>query len=125
MTVYVVTTRTGDGRKIKAVFEDRDEAICCCALFEADEAIMEAWDTDEIHVNCKKKPLAEWIVIIGADGRVIDMDVIYTFKEICRHSWDFDDSCTVRMTHDVDVSEGRAKEIALEYWRQLEKKPIE
>ena len=122
MTVYVVTTHSSHGRKVKAVFEDREEAICCCALLEADEAVMEAWDTDALKISCKKKPLAEWIVIIAPDGRVIDSDLLYTFDEVCRHSWDVDDSCTVRMTHDTDMSEGRAREIALNYWRKLDKK---
>ena len=121
MVVYVVTAHTSEGRKIKAVFEDRKQAECCCALLDGDDSMLEAWDTDGIKITGNATPLAEWLVLIKPDGSVIGMDRRYTFTEMVHHSWDLDGSCAVRMTHPTVLSEDRVKEIALNYWRQLEK----
>ena len=122
MIVYVVTARADEGRKVKAVFEDRDQAMCCCALCESDYAEIEVVDTEAIKIGGTKKPLAEWLVIINRHGEVIDAGVRYTFNETRRHCWDVDGSCDVRITHGVNVTEDTAKEIALDYWDKLEKK---
>lgn len=122
MVVYIVTTQNREGRAIKAVFEDRDQAEYCCALLETNDAMLEEWDTEALEISGKAKPLAEWLVIINPDGKVIDIDHRYTFTESLRHSWDIDGSCAVRMTQATDVPESKAQNIALDYWRQLEKK---
>ena len=121
MIVYVVTTYSELGRKVKAVFEDRDQAIFCCALLERDDAEMEEWDTEAIKTTGTMKPLCEWTVFIRSDGTVFDIGQRYTFKEVQRWEEDTDGSGVMRMTLSLNVSEDTVKEIALEHWERMKK----
>ena len=119
MIVYVVTT--GEGRSIKAVFEDRDQAICCCALCDQEDCMLEEWDTEAIQITGHKKPLAEWMVFINSEGKVIDTEVRYTFNEVLKFNADFDGSGTMHLTMDVNASEDEAKQLALNHWQRMKK----
>ena len=121
MIVYVVTTRTDIGRRVKAVFEDRDQAIYCCALFEREDAELEELDTDALKISGNKTPLVEWIVCIRAEGSVADVGKRYTFDKVRSCVEDIDGSCVVRMTHDRSVDEDIAVDIMLEYWQEQTK----
>lgn len=119
MIVYVVTTQASIGRKVKAVFEDRDQAIYCCALFEREEAELEEVDTEAIRISGNKKPLAEWTVCIDAGGKVIDCNYLYTFNKKRHFIVDEDGSGAVYLTVDTDLPEDKVIEIALDYWGSL------
>ena len=121
MIVYVVTTPSSRGRTIRAAFEDRDQAIYFCAFLDDDDATLETVDTDAIKVSGNQKPLADWLVVIDPDGEVVDTEMRYTFIETRRCRQDMDGSYYVRITHPIDVSEEQAKEIALDYWRNVKK----
>lgn len=119
MIVYVVTTHSKFGRKVRAVFEDRDEAIFCCALLERDESELEEFDTEAIKITGTMKPLCEWTVFIRADETIMDVGQRYTFDTVFGHDVDADGSGLVRFTLSLDVTEDKAKEIALDHWRRL------
>lgn len=121
MIVYIVTTNPHGERKIKAVFEDRDQAIYCCALCDQEDAMIEEWDTEAIQITGHKKPLAEWTVFINGKGEAIDAELRYTFTEILKFSEDMDGSGAVYLTVDKDTTEAEAKTMAVEYWEQLKK----
>lgn len=119
MIVYVVTTHALKGRKVKAVFEDRDQAVYYCALFERDDPELDEIDTEAIQITGKKKPLHEWTVHVKPDGRVSDMGLRYTFDETLTYDEDTDGTMIVCMTLDMDIHEDKVKEIALDYVRQI------
>lgn len=118
MIVYVVTTHTPMGRKVRAVFEDRDPAVFCCALLEHDEAELEEFDTEAIKITGTMKPLREWTVYINADGEAIDTENRYVFTETLKFHEDVDGSVSVYLTVGTDVPEDKVKEIALDHWRR-------
>lgn len=119
MIVYVVSVHSKLGRKVKAVFENRDDAIFCCALLERDEAELEEYDTEAIKITGTMQPLCEWTVFIRADETIVEVGKRYTFENGFGHDIDTDGSGLVRFTQDLDVTEDKAKEIALEHWRRL------
>ena len=119
MIVYVVTTHTDLGRKVKAVFEDRDQAIYCCALCEREYPEIEEMDTEAIQITGNKKPLAEWTVCFDADGNVIDCDRRYTFSETLRLVEDIGGCETMFLTVDKDLTEDEVKEIAQNHRRRM------
>lgn len=121
MIVYVVTTYSKKGRQVKAVFEDRAQAIYYCALFEQDDAEIDEMDTGAIRISGNKKPLHEWAVFVSPELIVKDMGLRYTFRESRTHDVDSDGSVTVYMTLDMGVPEDKVKEIAIDYVRQLKK----
>ena len=115
MIVYIVTTYRDGERRVKAVFEDRDQAIYCCALCDQKDAEIEEHDTEAIKISGNKKPLAEWTVYVNPDGEVIDTSVRYTFEPQCKYSEDVDGSWVACLTQDVSVSEDQVKEIVLDH----------
>ena len=119
MIVYVVTT--GDSGSIKAVFEDRDQAIYCCALCYQEDCMLEEWDTEAIQITGHKKPLAEWTVFINGEGKAIDTEVRYTFNDVLKFCADFDGSGTMHLTLDVNASEDEAKKFAVNHWQRMTK----
>lgn len=121
MIVYVVTTNVSSERKIKGVFEDREQAICCCALLNHDDAELEEWDTEGIKISGNKKPLHEWTIYVNDVGEVIDLERKYTYEKAFRRCKDFDGSCTIHMTLDMSVSEEEAKQIARDNWQKMQK----
>ena len=121
MIVYVVTTNPHGDRIVKAVFEDRDRAVYFCALHEHEDSELDEMDTEAIQITGNKKPLHEWTVFVKPDGVVSEMSKRYTFNEVLWHEVDLDGTVLVRMTLDMDIPEGKVKEIAIDYVRQLKK----
>lgn len=121
MQVYVVVTYPDGECNIKAVFEDRDQAIYCCALCEREDATIEEWDTEAIKITGTKKPLATWSVYINSKGEVIETDLRYTFSKVLKFREDMDGSGAMYLTTDIDVPEDEVKKIALDHWQRMKK----
>lgn len=122
MTVYVVTTRPFGERKIEGVFEDRDQAIFCCALLVHDDSEMEEWDTNSMKFSGAKKPLAEWTVCVNGEGEAVDAACRYTFEEVCQYCEDIGGSWYACVTQPLSVSEEEVKEIVLDNIQILKEK---
>ncbi len=121
MIIYIVTTSPYGDRAVKGVFEDRDQAILMCALLENDDPLLEEFDTEAIKIGGSKKPLAEWTLLINAEGVVRDMGLRYTFDQKLKFDDDLDGSVIVTLTLDTDVPADKVKEIALNHVRNRKK----
>ena len=132
MIVYIVTSgnSTRGPREIKCVFAEKEQAEKYCAICESvcfdDMFTIEEWDTDAIHIECKNKAKAEWVMSVRPNGEVGFLGKRYVFRNADEvEEGEFaDDGWTVRKTFTTDVPEDQVKAAMLKRlgeWREAHK----
>lgn len=88
MIVYIVTsgTRSKGPRNINAVFGEREQAENYCAIIDEmcqeEPMRIEEWDTEALHIDCKREIKAEWTMGIKPDGSVEYLEERYVFHDV-------------------------------------------
>lgn len=122
MIVYIVTSgrSTVGPRTINGVFSNREQAENFYAVCEGacldDPLRIEEWDTDGVHIDCKREVKAEWTINVKPDGVVSYISKSYTFRDADSVSGEESDmdGWFITKTLPRNVSEDEAVKILLE-----------
>lgn len=130
MIVYIVTSGKSSrgARRIHAVFDNREQAENFCAVCEEvcfdDQIQIEEWDTEGVHIDCKREVKIEWAMSVYPNGTESYLEKRFTFRDEDKIEYEERDGWLMWKTFPRSMPEEQVREAMLkrlEEWKETQK----